>query len=98
MTNSTNKPTRRLKNDIILIVALFLIAALGMVYLFMFRKSGDTVRVTVDFEAAKKIEDISGLKMPKQLSELSEKDPRFTNVCEREDMAGFVLSTVGGDC
>ena len=51
-----------------------------------------------DFEAAKKIEDISGLKMPKQLSELSEKEPRFTNVCEREDMAGFVLSTVGGDC
>ena len=51
-----------------------------------------------DFEAAKKIEDISGLKMPKQLSELSEKAPRFTSVCEREDMAGFVLSTVGGDC
>jgi threonine synthase len=51
-----------------------------------------------DFEAAKKIEDISGLKMPKQLSELSEKAPRFTSVCEREDMTGFVLSTVGGDC
>ena len=51
-----------------------------------------------DFEAAKKIENISGLKMPKQLSELSEKEPRFTKVCERENMAGFVLSTVGGDC
>ena len=51
-----------------------------------------------DFEAAKKIEAVSRLKMPKQLSELSEKEPRFTNVCAREDMAKFVLSTVGGDC
>ena len=51
-----------------------------------------------DFEAAKKIEKISGLKMPKQLSELAEKEAKFTNVCEREEMAKFVLSTVGGDC
>ena len=51
-----------------------------------------------DFEAAKKIEELSGLAMPKQLSELAEKEPRFTNVCEREEMADFVLSTVGGDC
>ena len=51
-----------------------------------------------DFEAARKIEAASGLKMPKQLSELSEKEPRFTGVCKREEMAGFVLSTVGGDC
>ena len=50
-----------------------------------------------DFEAAKKIEKLSGLSMPKQLSELSEKEPRFTNVCEREEMADFVLSTAGGD-
>ena len=50
-----------------------------------------------DFEAAKKIEALSGIPMPKQLSELSEKEPRFTAVCEREDMAGFVLSTVGGE-
>lgn len=51
-----------------------------------------------DFEAAKKIEVLSGLPMPKQLSELSEKEPRFTFVCEREEMAEFVLSTVGGGC
>ena len=51
-----------------------------------------------DFEAAKKIEKLSGLAMPKQLSELSEKEPRFTKVCGREEMADFVLSTVGGDC
>ena len=51
-----------------------------------------------DFEAAKKIEALSGMKMPKQLSELSEKEPRFTSVCKREEMTDFVLSTVGGDC
>ena len=51
-----------------------------------------------DFEAAKKIEALSGLEMPEQLSELSKKEPRFTGVCEREDMAEFVLSTAGGDC
>ncbi len=51
-----------------------------------------------DFEAAKKIETLSGIAMPEQLSELREKEPRFTTVCEREEMAGFVLSTVGGDC
>ncbi len=51
-----------------------------------------------DFKAAKKIEELSGLPMPKQLSELSGKEPRFTAVCEREEMADFVLSTVGGDC
>ena len=50
-----------------------------------------------DFEAAKKIQALSGLPMPKQLSELSEKEPRFTFVCEREEMADFVLSTVGGE-
>lgn len=48
MTMPKNRPTRRLKNDVILIVALLLIAATGIVYLFMFRKSGDTARVTVD--------------------------------------------------
>lgn len=50
-----------------------------------------------DFEAAKKIEVLSGLPMPKQLSELSEKEPRFKENCKREEMAEFVLSTVGGD-
>lgn len=50
-----------------------------------------------DFEAAKKIEALSGLSMPSQLRELSEKEPRFTGYCEREEMADFVLSTVGGE-
>ena len=50
-----------------------------------------------DFAAAKEIEQLSGLTMPLQLKELSEKQPRFTKVCKREDMADFVLSTVGGE-
>lgn len=39
---------RFIRNDIILIVSLLLVAALGMLYLFKFRGAGDTVRVTVD--------------------------------------------------
>ena len=50
-----------------------------------------------DFEAAKEIECISKLEMPAQLKGLSEKEPRFTGVCKREEMAEFVLSTVGGE-
>lgn len=50
-----------------------------------------------DFEAAEKIEELSGLSMPQQLRSLSEKEPRFTKVCEREEMADFVMSTVGGE-
>ena len=38
----------RLRNDIILIISLLLIAGIGMLYLFVFRGKGDTVRVTVD--------------------------------------------------
>ncbi|MBR3610845.1 MAG: threonine synthase [Oscillospiraceae bacterium] len=50
-----------------------------------------------DFNAAKEIEKLSGLPMPKQLRELSKKEPRFTKVCEKKEMADFVLSTVGGE-
>ncbi len=42
------KKTRRLRNDIILIVALLLVATLGAVYLFVFRSNGNMVKVTVD--------------------------------------------------
>lgn len=51
-----------------------------------------------DFSAAKKIEELSGVIMPEQLSSLSGKEPRFTSVCKREEMPDFVLSKVGGDC
>ncbi len=44
-----NSPSRR-RNDFILIAVLLLCAAAGAVYLFLFRGSGDTVRVTVDGE------------------------------------------------
>lgn len=50
-----------------------------------------------DFEAAKEIERISGLEMPEQLRNLREKEVRFTKVCKREEMADFVMSTVGGE-
>ena len=39
---------RKIRNDIILICSLLLIAVIGMVYLFCFKSAGDTVKVTVD--------------------------------------------------
>lgn len=39
-----------LRNDIVLIVLLLVIAGAGALYLFAFRGSGDTVQVTVDGE------------------------------------------------
>ena len=39
---------RKNRNDIILIGAILLIAVVGLVYLFLFRGRGDTVKVTVD--------------------------------------------------
>ena len=44
--NSTKK--HNIRNDIIFIVALLLVAAIGALYLFVFRSSGNTVKVTVD--------------------------------------------------
>lgn len=44
--NSTKK--HNIRNDIIFIVALLLIAAFGALYLFVFRDGGNTVKVTVD--------------------------------------------------
>lgn len=40
----------RIRNDVILILAFLVIAAAGMLYLFVFRHGGDTVKVTVDGE------------------------------------------------
>lgn len=39
---------RTIRNDIILIVCLLLIAAIGMFYLFVLRERGNMVKVTVD--------------------------------------------------
>ncbi len=39
---------RKIRNDIILILSLLLIAVIGIVYLFCFKSAGDTVKVTVD--------------------------------------------------
>ena len=45
----TQRKTLR-RNDLLLIAALLLIALIGIVYLFFFRESGNTVKVTVDGE------------------------------------------------
>lgn len=50
MKEQKNKNVFHLRNDIIFIIALLLICALGMLYLFVFRSSGNTVKVTVDGE------------------------------------------------
>lgn len=39
---------RKIRNDIILICSLLLVATIGIVYLFCFKSAGDTVKVTVD--------------------------------------------------
>ena len=40
----------RLRNDVILVVSLLIVAAAALVYLFNFRKEGDVVKVMVDGE------------------------------------------------
>ena len=40
-----------LRNDILLVAVLLLLAMVGGAYLFLFRESGDTVKVTVDGKA-----------------------------------------------
>ncbi len=45
-TSKTNKLHRR--NDIILIAVLLLLVIISGMYLFLFRASGDTVKVTID--------------------------------------------------
>ena len=51
MKEQTNAGKRRIRNDILLIVALLAVAAIGAVYLFCFRPQGGSVTVTVDGEA-----------------------------------------------
>ena len=50
MLNINKSSKRRLRNDIILIAILLLFVIGGSIYLFVFRDSGDVVRVTVDGE------------------------------------------------
>ena len=49
---SEQKKTGRplLRGDVLLIAALLLLSAIGMLYLFVLRESGDVVKVTVDGE------------------------------------------------
>ena len=48
MKDKDTKAKRTIKNDIILIVCLLLVAAVGMLYLFVFRSEGNTVKITID--------------------------------------------------
>lgn len=48
MTQQKDTKKRFLRNDILLIAVLLLAAAVGCVYLFVFRGNGNTVTVTVD--------------------------------------------------
>lgn len=48
MKEKNTKSKALAKNDIILIVGLLLVSALVLIYLFVFRAHGNTVKVTVD--------------------------------------------------
>ncbi len=48
-----------------------------------------------EFETVKALELMSGLKAPEQLSELKNKEVRFTKVAEKSDMASVVFDMLG---
>lgn len=48
MINKETSTKRKVRNDIILVGGLLIIAAIGIFYLFVLRKTGDSVNVTVD--------------------------------------------------
>ena len=50
MKRAETKSTRNYRNDIIFILCILFVAAIGMLYLFVFRSQGDTVKVTVNGE------------------------------------------------
>lgn len=51
MIKQSNMSKYHLRNDIILILALLIVAVLGGIYLFLFRENGDMVRVTINGES-----------------------------------------------
>lgn len=63
------------RNDIILIISLLLICSVALIYLFVFRKGGDTVRVTVDGE----IYGIYSLSVDMSENIITEKDAECFN-------------------
>ncbi len=48
MREKETAPKHAVRNDIILIISILLIAAIGLLYLFKFRSKGDTIKITVD--------------------------------------------------
>ena len=81
MKDNKNISKHHFRNDIILIAVILLIAVIGLIYLFNFRATGDTVKVTVDgkvygvYSLSKDItQDILTGKDDKQLNRLIIKD------------------------
>ena len=79
LTNMKTDNTKKhnIRNDIIFIVALLLVAALGATYLFVFREGGNSVKVTVDGKAyasyslaEDRVEDIHTGESSEQLNRL----------------------------
>ncbi|MBQ1951139.1 MAG: NusG domain II-containing protein [Clostridia bacterium] len=77
MMKQKNVNKRHLRNDILLIIVLLLVAATGAAYLFLFRGFGDVVKVTVDGElygvyslSQDRTEDISTGEDGRQLNRL----------------------------
>ncbi len=50
MSKTDNIKKRHLRNDVILVAVLFLLASIGGIYLFFFREEGSSVTVTIDGE------------------------------------------------
>ncbi|MBR4282202.1 MAG: NusG domain II-containing protein [Clostridia bacterium] len=50
MKSKETAKKHRIRNDVILIVSILLVASLALAYLFIFRDRGDMVKVTVDGE------------------------------------------------
>ena len=48
MNDKVNSSKHHIRNDIIFIIVILLVAIIGMIYLFNFRATGDTVKVTID--------------------------------------------------
>lgn len=48
MNDKVNSSKHHIRNDIIFIIVILLVAIIGMIYLFNFRATGDMVKVTVD--------------------------------------------------
>ncbi|MDR1630398.1 MAG: threonine synthase [Oscillospiraceae bacterium] len=56
---------------------------------------GGAVQAKDDFSMLKELEAFTGVAAPQQLKALKGQQPRFSQVCEKEDMQGVVLGMLG---